>query len=441
MPPRKRRAAAGTPPQGTPQGTSLRLSAPAERLRAALKLRETLLAKVAKRKASISSIETEAEEASARVAGVMEPRWAKIRGFDDEIHQLLDALTAEPTRLPRERAILTRLYHSMQKAGVISRHADWLARTGKGEADDEHDEPRGHGGGRESAGGRNGRRGRAEPLRDFVESPDEAEVASARRPPESQHGGLRALFRRLVDAFHPDKVQDEREKTARTEVMKDITEAYRRGDLARLLELERRRAREASGAAAEDEEDLAAADVDELERRITALDQSCDELRAQLAELERAVRSVRRSPHAAMARELKRASRAGYDLVDLDVVRDLDRAARDMRKMRDALTAFREERITLIDLLSTPALEGLHEDEDLLDTVTELARQMLERQRAARDPHAHEPGSREPSSHAGHGHHGPRDRGARPGAPHAHRDPRAAATGAQSSSDDRRRRR
>jgi hypothetical protein len=385
----------------SPQGTSLRLSAPAERLRAAMKLREALLAKVAKRKASITAIETEADAASAKVASVMEPRWAKLRGFDDEIHQLLDAITGEPSRLPRERAILTRLYHSMQKAGVISRRADWEVRTGRAdEAEEAHDER-----GREGADARGGRRGRGEPLRDFVESPDaDEEVASARRPPESQHGGLRALFRRLVEAFHPDKVQDEDEKAARTEVMKDVTEAYRRGDLARLLELERRRAREVAGEA-EEEAQLAAGDPEELERRLVALDQSCDELRAQLAELERAVRSVRRSPHAAMARELKRASRAGYDLVDLDVVRELDRAARDLRKMRDALTAFREERITLIDLLSTPALEGLHEDDDLLDTVTELARQMLQRERAA----------------------------------HASRDPRAAAS--QSSSDDRRRRR
>lgn len=388
MPPRKRRAAgpgaaSNDAPAPAGQG-ALRLSAPAEQLRAALLLRETLLAKVARRKAALRAAETSADEASARVASVMEPRWARLHSFDDELHQLLGALTTDEARQPRERAALLRLYHSLQKHGMISRRADWEARTGR--SSDAH----GGGGGRRGGNGARGRGGDGGDLSDWIPLPDE-DVASAPRPPESQHGGLRALFRRLVEAFHPDKVQDEDEKAERTEVMKDITEAYRRGDLARLLELERDLADAAGRAALDDEAPIA--DADELQRRLAAIDRSCDELRAQLRELERELRAVRRSPRGAVAREIKRANRAGYDLTDLDVVHDLERAAFELRRIRDAFAAYRDRRLTLLELLAHSALAGLQEDDDLLDAVTEVARQMLRQERArqahaARDPRA-----------------------------------------------------
>jgi hypothetical protein len=63
---------------------------------------------------------------------------------------------------------------------------------------------------------------------------------SANKPSENKASTLRALFRRLAIAFHPDKVQDENDKQSRTTLMKDVTTAYESGDLARLMELERR---------------------------------------------------------------------------------------------------------------------------------------------------------------------------------------------------------
>lgn len=401
VPPRKRRAAGkaasadgSVGASGAPGQAGLRLSAPAEQLRAALRIRDELIAKVARRKAALQAAENAADEAGAKVASVIEPKWARLYGFDDELHQLLDALTTDAARQPRERAALLRLYHSLQKHGVLSRRAEWELRTGRMQA--------GPGGGgadeRGGPGGRGGGRGGAQRAFEFDDDEDFVpgassgsgggrgdDVASARRPPESQHGGLRALFRRLVEAFHPDRVQDEAEKAERTEVMKDITEAYRRGDLARLLELERRlNDADAAGAL---EEDAALEDADELARRLEALDRNCDELRAQLRELERELRAVRRSPRGTVARELKRAGRAGYDLADLDVVQDLDRAAFELRRVRDAFTAYRDHRLSLLELLSHAALASLRDDEELLDAVTEVARQMLQKERARR---AHE---------------------------------------------------
>jgi hypothetical protein len=373
--------------QAQPAQTSIRLSAPAERLRAAFAARAQLLDRVARRKAALETAENAAREAAVKVASVMEPRWAALHTLDHELHELLAALSSDPGRSKRDRKTLTRLHQTLQHRGMLTARwpepkqgqgsrageqapgaSPWDDDLGPSEDSDAH--------GPHASGGRRG----------FFPQED---VASAPRPKESQHGGLRALFRRLVEAFHPDKVQDEREKTERTEVMKEITSAYRRGDLARLLELERQGERaglEALEAAAPPE------DADELERRLVALDQSCDELREQLKELERAVRLVRRSPQSKVALEIKRAKRDGYELVDFDVVRDLDAAAAQLRKARDLCASYREGGITLAQLLTSPPIMDPDEDEDdeLLDLITQLAQQMIqeERPRAAPDVRA-----------------------------------------------------
>lgn len=354
--------------------TSLRLSAPAERLRAALKLREQLLDRVARRKAALEAAEAVAHEASTKVASVMEPRWMALRTLDHEIHELLAALIGEAGRAKRDRKTLTRLRDALQRRGMLSVRRPEPARR-SGPSGDQGDGPRW---GDDFVPEDHGPRGPAG-QRSFFDD----DVASAPRPREGQHGGLRALFRRLVEAFHPDKVQDEREKHERTEVMKEITSAYRRGDLARLLELERQSER--AGLEAIDVTALLD-DAAELERRLLALDQSCDELREQLLELERSVRAVRRSPQSKVAREIKRAKRAGFELVDLDVVRELDDAAAQLRKARDLCASYREGTITLAQLLTSPPIMDPDSDADsedeLLDLVTELAEQMIREERA-----------------------------------------------------------
>lgn len=374
---------AGAPlasPPASPAQTSLRLSEPAERLRAALAVRAQLLDRVARRKAAVESAEQVAREASAKVASVMEPRWTALHTLDHEIHELLAALISDVGRSKRERKTLARLRETLQHRGMLTvRRPEPKRRSGAGDPPpgaspwgDDFVPP-----GERDAHGPHGAAGR----RGFFDD----DVASAPRPKESQHGGLRALFRRLVEAFHPDRVQDEREKTERTEVMKEITSAYRRGDLARLLELERQSERAGLDAL---DASSPPGDAGELERRLVALEQSCDELREQLRELERAVRAIRRSPQSKVAREIKRAKRAGFELADLDVVRDLDQSAAQLRKARDLCASYREGTITLAQLLTSPPIldpEG-DADDELLDLVTELAQQMIheERQRAAR---------------------------------------------------------
>ena len=101
---------------------------------------------------------------------------------------------------------------------------------------------------------------------------------SARRPQEGDRGAIRGLFRRLAEALHPDRVQDEQDKATSTEVMKQIAVAYHAGDFARLVEIERTWA--ASGAP------LATDDEGELGRRLATMERANEELRKQLRAIE-----------------------------------------------------------------------------------------------------------------------------------------------------------
>lgn len=377
-------AGAAAPASAAPASASLRLSETAERLRAATAIRDRLLAQVGKRKAALEKAQSLARDTAAHVSSVVEPKWQALHLLDDELHQLFSALLEDASRSKRDRQALRRLLQSLQQRGMISvrreppRQSGRGRRPGEGKDDDEGEDgdwsQRGH-----------SHRG---PLEDDFHP--QGDVASAERPRESQHGGLRSLFRRLVEAFHPDKVQDEREKAHRTEVMKDITAAYRRGDLARLLELERD-----SLLQAVDPLDALAAldDAESIERRLAALDRSCDELRDQLRELDRTIRAVRRSPQSRMAKDLARAKRAGIELVDFDAIRELDKNAATLRRARDLCASYREGAITLAQLLTSPPLVDPDDDDELLDLVTQLAAEMLERER---ERAAHHAGRRSP---------------------------------------------
>lgn len=105
--------------------------------------------------------------------------------------------------------------------------------------------------------------------------------------PGAQQGSLKALFKRLAVAAHPDRVQDEQQKLERTQVMAEVTQAYERGDLARLLELER------SWLAAEA---LEPHDDEALLRHIEQLEATNKELRRQLRTLQQEDRELRDGP-------------------------------------------------------------------------------------------------------------------------------------------------
>jgi hypothetical protein len=166
--------------------------------------------------------------------------------------------------------------------------------------------------------------------------------------PTDDGSKLRALFRKLAIAFHPDKVRDEATKAERTSLMKDVTRAYEAGDLARLVEMER------SLLAQSPPEDDAAS----FARRIDEMVQMNTELRRQLRSLTSDLKLAAmglpldvnlKAPNAREAANAEIAS----------LVAALEKEERRVVALREFVSDFADGRIDLTTFLAGP---DLHED-------------------------------------------------------------------------------
>jgi hypothetical protein len=167
-------------------------------------------------------------------------------------------------------------------------------------------------------------------------------VVAAPRARGASEDVTKALFKKLAEASHPDKATDEAERVRRTELMKRLTVAYRTGDLAALVELERAVATGAPISAATTDDELAV-----LLRVNTALRK---QVRALDGELRRA-----RGNNA----QLDATSAAARETVE------------QYRTVHEFVMRFRDGKMSLDEFLKGPPLGP--EDDDETDEMRELA--------------------------------------------------------------------
>ena len=314
-------------PSKVPVAGPIRLSGPSARLRRLSEEHDQLLRDIGRKRAELSRFEDAVRAALARVADQMTPLADEAQRLDDAVHEMFAALAASKRRSARERKQIARVCLDLQKQGVLS--ARNLPSPGGDSDDDDWAEP---------------------------------ETESAAKPTDP--GAIRALFRRLVEALHPDKVQDEALKATRTEVMKQITVAYGNGDFARLLEIERTWAT----APPDVSDDHASA-----ERRLAALEQANEELRQQLRDLGRQLRRLKASEEGHLARALKRGNPAAQ--LD-DMVGPIQDQLEELQLVHDFVESFQRGKISLAEFLAGPVEPA--EDDGLLivDALNELLADM-----------------------------------------------------------------
>lgn len=163
------------------------------------------------------------------------------------------------------------------------------------------------------------KRARPGKARDEGAEEDTPEHPSAEKPTD-QGQLLRATFRRLAIALHPDRTTDPEEKAARTETMKEITRAFERADIARLVEFERTLLVKLQG---NEESDTA--------RHIELLEEGNRELRRQLRTLTEETKKSRDNAQLLHVED-------GVD----HWVQALTRDVQSLTSIRDLLGAFRE---------------------------------------------------------------------------------------------------
>lgn len=196
-------------PQRAPaDAPGLALHAAAARLDGLLKERARLLREISKRKRLIEQARAKAERDSNEASSQLGPLLLRHQALVRELTALFDALQREP-RPTRARNVIGRLRASLEDEGLLEPQPEPEAET---ETDSR----------------------RRRPSSAASSSPD---FPSAQQP-TLERRSLREIFRTLARALHPDQARTDAERERRTEVMKDLTRAFARGDLARLLELE-----------------------------------------------------------------------------------------------------------------------------------------------------------------------------------------------------------
>lgn len=205
-------------PRASGDASGLALHAAAARVEALLKERERLLREVSRRKRLIEQARAKADHDGNEAASKLGPLFLRQQTLVRELTALFDVLQREP-RPARARNVLGKLRASLVMKGALEPITESDSDSDS-DADSDSDS--------ESAPRRRRVSGSASSPPDF---------ASAHQPPPERRT-LREIFRTLARAFHPDHARTDSERSRRTEVMKEITRAHERGDLARLLELE-----------------------------------------------------------------------------------------------------------------------------------------------------------------------------------------------------------
>lgn len=309
-------------------GAGLRVREPSERLRAALEEHEKLMARVARRRKELEALEQAIRDASTQVRVRARPLVEEVQRLGAELHAMFEALIAAK-RPQRQRERIRRLYRELQDAGVLPRRDDEECDCGSEHGESFDETP-------------------------FGGAEDWTAFHPAAAPKEHNRGALRDLYRRLAETLHPDKVQDEADKAHRTEMMKEVTVAYRQSDFARLLEIERAWASSAAPTTLTADE--------EIERRLAVLAEADGELRKQLRALEREVRGRRRTPEADLAKTRKRGP-SGVDMLLEQAEAELE----SLRKMHAFVEAFRDGKMSLEEFLEGPPSGGMIADDEIVD--------------------------------------------------------------------------
>ncbi len=320
--------------------TTLAVPRASQRFAALLEVRDRLLKQIAQKKRELARAETKLEQARTEVLAILEPLWAKCADIQEAIHRAFATLLAPGRLSKRRRREVVSIYRSLVVQGILDRCDIDEART-EPEADSDDDMP---------------------PFTEPSAQPGAGGYSAPQPAADGTRESLRALFKRLAVALHPDRVQSEDEKQRLTEAMKEVTRAYEEGDLARLLEIERDQAWHGGPrATAEENEKLG-----KLERLIA-------ELKEQLSALFRALRALKRSEAFRMLQEFQRVRAHGGDPA-AEISAELESELAELRAVREHVCAFAAGKMEWDVFVAGPATRRsrVREEEELFEELVEI---------------------------------------------------------------------
>jgi hypothetical protein len=254
---------------------------------------EKLLKKISKKRQELDGFVSEVEEVGREMFTRGSVFMSKIQELDQEIHQIFTKIF-DTRKMGKHTALMVEhVYFYLQSSQAISINPKRRPKSFLEEMlgldpnfDDSEDEPEElqddtKGSGSRGFGGT------------YDNSDEEPEPGKIDREEARK---IRQTFLRLASVFHPDKLPDESKQAEYEEVMKEVNVAYQRGDLARLLEIEKQY---------QVGETIDLNNADDLTVRCHQLDRENELLKEQQVSLQKEMREIKKSHPGQMLAEYR----------------------------------------------------------------------------------------------------------------------------------------
>jgi hypothetical protein len=340
-----RKSKSSAKPTATSSKTDLGVSELRLRLNFLEKENEKLLKQIEKNRTELNNLTESINDVGVQIAQRSAPLRQKLFDLDSQIHKIFKDIFTGRKLGKKSRKDIEEVYYHLQSDGIITPNHDFMDTQMFGADDFEDFE----GFDDEPDWGKQQERSHQDIARDFPK-PDRDELKK-----------IRQLFLRLAESFHPDKVTDEAEKEYRTEVMKEINQAYQHGDLAKLLAIEKQQ---------ELGEIINRDSSDDLTRQCARVEAENTFLNDQLTNLKQQLRLTKKTPQGSITTQFKKMQKHGVDPIEV-ALSEVEAQIEIIEQLHKFITDFRDRRITIKEFLRGPTAlmpqQDLSEEEMLLE--------------------------------------------------------------------------
>jgi predicted nuclease with TOPRIM domain len=287
---------------------------------------EKLLKQIEKKRTELNNLLDRIREIGAEVAQRSAPILQQLLELDRKIHAVFTEIFTGRKLGKQSRKDIEKIYYTLQISGLISPSV--IPDPDADESEDLDDDSDWDA---EDFFGSQGR------------SAFNSEVESSQID-RDELKKIRQIFLRLADVFHPDKTLDDKDREYRTEVMKEVNQAYQSGDLARLLAIEKKH---------QMGEIIDRDNEDDLTRRCARIEQENEFLNSQFANLKQEIRLTKNTPEGSIVTEFKKLTKAGVDPIG-EMVAETESQIEIIAEVHQFVTDFRDKKITIKDFMKGP---------------------------------------------------------------------------------------
>lgn len=278
------------------------------------------------------------------------PIYQKASKLDQEIHDLFTEILANNSFSKRNKQKIEEIYETLQGIGLISPRFE-----------DEEDEDK-----------------ELDEMFEFEE--EESQRYYERETQENDHNfeesntrniskNIRHIFLKLAEKFHPDKVTDAEAQTRHTEIMKEINRAYKEGDLARLLEIEKNH---------ESEEILFAENEDDQTRQCKRLEHENEILKEQYEHLKYELQLAKNTPEGEMVKQYRKAKREQIDMIG-EMIKVMELELKALTELKNFVLNFKNKKMSIKEFLKGPKLRTNLSKKQQEEMMEEMLEELINR--------------------------------------------------------------